>query len=680
MSTYRPDIDGLRAVSIGLVVAYHAGVDIVAGGYVGVDVFFVVSGYLITSLLIGEFERTGTVSLKQFVARRARRLLPLAGVVLTVTAVLGAWLMAPLQRPRLFDDIRAAALFVANWRFAGQATDYSDVTAADSLVNHWWSLAVEEQFYLVWPLAVLGVCLLARRGSPGKVRAVLAAIISLVVVVSFAVSVSLTNRVGPEAYYVTHARLWELAVGALLAATLTRSDGRAVRVPKGVREVLAAGGVVAIVVAALRYDAATPFPGWAAVVPVAGTAALIAAGSGGVTATGRALGWRPFTLVGNWSYAWYLWHWPVIGLGLVAAQRWQWSVDTDVVIAAAVAVSLALAAVSHYAIENPVRRAGWLASVPRRSMAAGLVAVTLPVAFATTLNATLDDGQGQLVLPAGVVAMTPVEAAADVVALPRSDDCNATIVEDSPGTECVFGDPAGAVDVVLMGDSHAQHWLPALDALGRQESWRIHAFTKSACPVVDISLWNNMLKRAYRECADWHALVRERIAAIPDATIVMVNTHGYVNLILDDDLTRVEDEDEVRRRWAEATRANAERLLSTARRVIRLHDTPWSPEDVPTCLSAHLDDPSPCDFALVGRSGRDRPLIEAEQHAVVELGVGDRYVFVDPTPLVCPDDPCQVVDRTGTIIYRDQHHLTQTFSVSLAEELGRLLSPLVTAS
>lgn len=678
MTTYRPDIDGLRAVSIGLVVAYHAGVDAVAGGYVGVDVFLVVSGFLITGLLIAEFERTGTVSLRQFVARRARRLLPLAGVVLTVTAVLGAWLMAPLMRPRLFDDVRAAALFVANWRFAGQATDYSDVTAADSLVNHWWSLAVEEQFYLVWPLVILGVGIVAARRRAVPVRAALAFVIGVVLVASLIVSVVLTSRLGPEAYYVTHARLWELAFGALLATVLT-GGRRSLRVPRWVREIVAAAGLSAVVASALVYDAATPFPGWAAVVPVVGTGALIVAGASGTTAIGRLLGLRPFTRLGHWSYAWYLWHWPVIGLALIAADRWAWSLDGDVVTAAAVALSLVLAAASHRFIENPVRRASWLAVLPRRSMAVGLIVVTVPVATATTFDAVLDADGGALVVAAGVVAMTPEEAAADVVSLPRSDDCNATLVEDTIGIDCVFGDRNGQIDIVLLGDSHAQQWLPALDTAGQQRGWRVHAFTKSACAAFQTPLRNNTLERTYRECATWHQLVAERLAAIDADMVVLANTHAYADLMLDDRGRRIDDAEEARAQWTRVATENLTRLLQGADTVVRLHDTPWSPRDVPTCLSASASQPERCAFPLEGRSGRDALLLEAERAAVTAGGLGERHRFVDPTALVCPDDPCEVLRGDGTVVFRDEHHLTQTFSRSLADDLAAALEQVLVA-
>lgn len=681
--TYRADVDGLRAVSIGLVVAFHAGVDALAGGYVGVDVFFVLSGYLITGLLLAEAERTGRISLRQFVARRARRLLPLAGVVLAVTTVIVGWLSAPVDRPRLFDDLRAAALFVANWRFASSATDYSDVTVTDSPVNHWWSLAVEEQFYLVWPLVILGLVMFARRRSGDRDRSLLrpltTAMILVVIAASLTASVVLTERLGPAAYYLTHTRLWELGVGALLATVLRRRDGREIVLDRALREPLAVAGLTAIVVAAMAYDATTPFPGTAAILPVAGTAAMILAGSGGVTFVGRVLSLRPMVRLGQWSYAWYLWHWPAIGIALLAADRYGWGWSTGSVTAVAVSVSLALAAVSHRYVENPIRHASFLAAVPRRSVAAGLIAVAAPVALATTLTATLDTGDEQFVLASGVVAMSPQQAAEDTVDLPGSNDCNATIVEDTPGVDCVFGDPEGTLDVVLIGDSHAQHWLPALDVIGRERSWRIHARTKSACGAIPVVIWNDRLERRYRECEVWHDALDTILADLRPDLVVAVNTHGYARLLLDESGDLVEDPDEITERWAIESQRSFARWLDMASGVVRLGDTPWPTQDVPRCLSEHPDDPTNCAFDREARARRDRVLLDAERIAIAGLDADDRIAILDPTTIVCPEPICQVVRPDGTVVFRDGHHLTQTFSVTIAEDLAELLAPTVTA-
>lgn len=218
---YRADIDGLRALSILLVVGFHSGLGIVAGGFVGVDVFFVLSGYLITGLLVAEHQRTGRISLLNFFARRIRRLLPLAFLVIVTTTSLGWWLVPPLQRRELVGDARSAALYFANWRFAGKATAYSDAEVTDGLFTHYWSLAIEEQFYLLWPLVVVACGLMAVRLARASMAGVLGCAAVAVTVAAFTLAMIATERAS-SAYFLTHARIWEMTAGACLAIGLAR--------------------------------------------------------------------------------------------------------------------------------------------------------------------------------------------------------------------------------------------------------------------------------------------------------------------------------------------------------------------------------------------------------------------------------------------------------------------------
>ena len=677
--TYRADIDGLRAVSIGLVVAYHAGVDTVAGGYVGVDVFFVISGFLITRLLLGELERTGTISLRGFIARRARRLLPLAGVVLSATALAVGVLSAPVDRGRLFDDITSAAVFVANWRFAASATDYSDISVAESPVNHWWSLAVEEQFYVIWPLVILAVVAILRRWRRISVPTGLTIAVATIVAVSLAASIRLTENLGPAAYYVTPLRVWELGLGALLATLLASRPRRELVLSRWVRELLSAGGLVAILVCAGLYDASTPFPGSAAIIPVLATVAVLIAGHSGPTVTGSILSRRAFVRVGQWSYAWYLWHWPAIAVAILLAERYGWAWSSGYVTAGAVIGSLILAAGSYCVIERPIRHAAVLSRRYSPSIAVGAAAVVAPLAVTGIMAATIDHGDDEFVLASGAIAMSPSAAAEDVVDLPGSEDCNATIVESSPGADCIFGDPDGTVEIVVIGDSHAQHWLPALDAIGRRRSWVVHAHTKSACAAIDIPIMNRRLERRYEECATWHDELGPILTSLDVDLVVLVNTHGYARLLIDDDDDEVTDPMDIATRWSAAAEATFTRLLDSTTTVVRLGDTPWSPEDVPGCLSRHPTRPENCSFTRDEHSHRDRMLLDAERAAVARLGLEDRVRFLDPTPIVCPDSLCQSVRGDGTVVYRDSHHLTQTFSRRAADDLAVLLSPVVQA-
>ncbi|MFE3599399.1 acyltransferase family protein [Streptomyces sp. NPDC059142] len=300
----RLDIQGLRAVAVGLVVLSHAGVAQVSGGYIGVDVFFVISGFLITSLLLRELATTGRVSVRSFYARRALRLLPVSSLVIAVTLG-GAWLF--LSKARLAEyagDALASALYAVNFRLAASGTDYLAQNGPPSPLQHFWSLAVEEQFYLVWPLLLL----LTWRITRGRRR--LAAVpLGVVCLGSFAAGVLLTDSSAPWAYFASFTRAWELGAGALLAL----GAGRLERLPAALAAPLTWLGLGCVTLAALSYDDTTPFPGHHALLPVAGTVLVLAGGCAPAPhGAGWLLGRRPLVWLGGLSYGWYLWHWPLL--------------------------------------------------------------------------------------------------------------------------------------------------------------------------------------------------------------------------------------------------------------------------------------------------------------------------------------------------------------------------------
>jgi peptidoglycan/LPS O-acetylase OafA/YrhL len=327
---HRRDIEGLRAVAVLLVVLYHCGVRFLGGGYVGVDVFFVISGYLITGLLLREAAATGRISILGFYARRIRRLLPAALLVTAATVVAAYRWLPPLRAPQVALDGLFTTLYGLNYRLAGVGIDYLQADAAPSPLQHFWSLAVEEQFYLLWPVLLL-------LGWRWK-RSVLVG----VVVVSLGTSLWQTAANPTWAYFGLHTRAWELGAGALVAVL----GGR-------LPTVFAPLGVGAIVLAAVLYTDRTAFPGYAALLPVAGTVAVLLAPS-------RLLDAAPLQAVGQLSYSWYLWHWPFLAFGgrprLVLA-----------------AGALGAAALTYALVENPVREL----RIPARRAVAGGLAVTL---------------------------------------------------------------------------------------------------------------------------------------------------------------------------------------------------------------------------------------------------------------------------------------------------------------
>jgi peptidoglycan/LPS O-acetylase OafA/YrhL len=691
---FRGDIEGLRGVAVLLVVTFHVGVPFLSGGFVGVDVFFVLSGFLITGLLVDELRATGRISLHGFYARRIRRLLPLATLVLAATAA-GTYALVPaVDRGGVGGDIVAAALSAANWRFAAESTQYmADVDKSPLL--HYWSLSVEEQFYIVWPLLLLlvagrsGVARRAWRVASRRIALALA----LVAAGSLALSVATTVSSPSVAYFGLHTRGWELAAGGLLA--LARAGLPAMTR----RAALGAGWLGAALVAGslLLIGPDTPFPGAAALAPVLGTVLLLAAGArlpdGGVS---RVLGHRSIRYVGRVSYAWYLWHWPCL---VIADARWpqlQAGGTPDgaaraawPVVLAAVVMSFALAVASHHLVEQPLRRWAFLSRSKVRSMrfGVGLVATSLVAAtallVASFVSARLDERQLERSLelqadsvsqPAEtakptipVVTMTPEQAREDTPGGPEG--CYVTYASTAvPSAEhCRLGPARGSKVVALIGDSHADQYEPAMEQVAKRRGWTVYVFAKAACTVTDTPVWAGYLKGPYPQCATWRDAVLQRLAALGHLDAVVVGQwHDYTGLAMTADGKRL-DATDVAGPWREGARRSFDRLAKVTDRVVVLRDSPRPPEDVPTCLSREKD-AAACAFPKEGSTGLDRVIANAEKAAAPTM-----VRFADLTDQLCPTARCPVVAPTGQVMYRDRHHLAASYSATLAEPLAEAL-------
>lgn len=662
---HRDDIDGLRAVAVGLVVAYHAGIDVFAGGFIGVDVFFVLSGFLITGILLQELTDTDRISLRDFWARRVRRLLPLSSVVLVTTLAAGWWIVNPVHRSSLVDDVRAAALYMANWRFADQSVAYSDTSVTDSLTLHFWSLSIEEQFYVAWPLLIIGAMAMSRRwrASPGAAVGVVA---GAVAAASLAMSVLLSDSEGARTYFLTRTRVWELAVGALLAVLVRRGAARRWSTPVG--GVTSLAGVAAILVAAVSYGPDTTFPGSAALVPVFGTVAVITAVyfSPG-NPVSRILALAPMRFVGRWSYGIYLWHWPAIGLTLLADERWGMPGSRRHHITVAILLSVGLAASCHRLVENPVRRSSRLAPRPFVSLALGGV-LTATVLGGALLVARTPDPAAVVSTPDGRPALmlqTPEDAVRDM-----ENDIPRACFSATASTRCVLGDPEGRFVVVHIGDSHARHFSPALAAIAAARGWRLHSWTKSACAPFDIIQYNSQSRGPNTGCRRWYQSVLDTLERIEPVDLIIIGRSStYYRLLLDADGNRITDEQAGLDEWARGVTATFAALRAHADRIIVMRDTPSFKEpSMVECLALARTDPASCSRPWPAVRP-DEWMMTAEASIDVPPGVS----LVDPFLLVCPADPCTAVSPSGAIKYRDSHHLTQTFSLELADGLDRLL-------
>lgn len=676
---FRPDIEGLRAVAVLAVVLYHAGVPGLRGGFVGVDVFFVVSGFLITGLLVHEAARTGTVGLTSFYAARARRLLPAAAVVLVATSVAAAVLLPPLQARNVLGDTIASALYLGNYRFAIEGTDYLAADTPPSPLQHYWSLGVEEQFYLVWPALILGVAWWSRRrgrstASPHPYLLVLAVLTGG----SLVLSVIWTRTLPAWAFFSLPTRAWELAIGGLIA--LTTAQWR--KLPPVCAAVVGWGGLALILATCTQIGAATPYPGTAALLPVLGTALVIGAGCATPDlGIGRLLSKPGLRAIGRVSYSWYLWHWPalllapaVIGEELGLAGR-----------LGMVLMSLGLAILTLHLVENPARFAATLRSSAWRSLAVGATATGVAVCAGLALLAVrpVPAGPGAAVPAAAIVdppsprAPTPSEQLRDAVAQsvhphavpsnlspPLGDITKPEVFvngcvlswDDVAQPECASGVPDSTTTVALIGDSHAAMWQPALEPVALQQGWRLETMAKVTCPPMKLPIVSPYLGREFTECKQWRAAVLERIERERPGLIVldMVRRYGADFGFVSYDQA-----------WLDGLTRLVAQLGGTGARVLVLGPVPDPHGTVPTCVSARMDDALAC---APQRSIAMNDNGVAAEAAAVRAGGGQ---YADLGRYFCTDQLCPVIIG-NTLVFRDDNHITAEYAKLMSPVVGEL--------
>lgn len=653
------------------------------------DIFFVISGYLITGLLIFEAETTGTISLARFYARRAKRLLPAASLVLLASVVLTYLWGPPLQRSEFGLDVVAAASYVVNWRFAARSVDYLAEDIGRSPVLHFWSLAVEEQFYFVWPILILLVLLLWKASSKRfSLQSALAIALALVLVPSFCWSVHHTSESPTEAFFETSTRLWELSVGAMLAVVSPKLKGV---LPQGLSTPLTVVGAVLLVIAAFGFGGDTSWPGYYALAPTLGTALIIAGGAVSRYGIGyKALSFRPLVWVGGMSYPLYLWHWPLLVLGIdwLALEAEKWG-------GVLVAASVLPAWLSRRFVENPLRGARSLSHRPGYALSIGgnlsLVSIVagLILTFAAIGGGATEQGENvELQVRKGAVHATPKAMGAGALGsnpkkapagrpqmtyngmtpnparatldMPRSyrEGCQAKFDATQPKW-CEMGDPKGNVNVVVAGDSKILQYFESLDMVGRALGWKIRVGTKSACAFTAARTRRG--KKFYEECAAFrNTILAELSKAPPDLVITsQTSSAGAMSGNETSHEGMVEGLVEV---WS--------KLDSMGIAVIVVLDNPHPPKSVAPvyeCLLKHPEDATQCAFRR--RSG------ERGSAQGVQLKASKRFrraQVVDLTDFICPGDKCAPVIG-DVLVYRQGSHLTNTYARSLAPILGKKL-------
>ncbi|WP_203747862.1 acyltransferase family protein [Cellulomonas chitinilytica] len=666
----KPEIQALRAVAVLLVLAYHVAPKGLPGGYVGVDVFFVISGFLITAHIVKPLRR-GTFTVGGFYARRAVRLLPASLLVLAVTLA-GTWLFVPRSLwPQFGRQIAASALYVENWLLAGNATDYSAPAADVSPVQHFWSLSAEEQFYLAWPALLVVGSLVAARWHRWR-RAYLAVLVPLALA-SLTWSVVATAGEPASAYFITTTRAWEFAAGGILWLVVHR----AATLPDPARAAASWAGAGLIALSAFAFSSRTPFPGWAAAVPVLGAVLVLAAGLPRARWSPSGLmGWAPVQAVGDMSYSLYLWHWPLIVL-LPYVVGAQLGLQGRVV---AVLVAVPLAYLTRRFVEIPVldayrptSGAFWRRkSTVGLAVAAGMVLVAVP-AFA--MNTTVRHEQVAAWDALDSVVASPPEcfgaAAVDDTACtdgPADAVFPAPLIGDQDdfgrihagcqvggdtvtATPCTFGAPDGTVKIALVGDSHAAQWQPALAAVAEQRGWQLTTYLRSGCPVTAAPPQDRSAA-----CRAWE---KDVIDTVADADFDYVFTSAL-------SATRYGGGDGGVAGFVDAWT----RMAGSGARVVALRDNPDPTQAGVESTPACVEDRS----AAACGTPQDVSLLPDPQVTAVERTPG--AALVDLTGYFCQDGTCPAVIGDVLVYHQDQH-VTMTYMKTLAPMLSAAIDEAV---
>lgn len=681
----RNDVDGLRAVAVLLVIAYHVGFGFVGGGFVGVDIFFVISGFVITRQLYKEIGRSGRISLLGFYARRAKRLLPAAAVVLAGSAVM-TWLFLPKIRwDAAGGDILSSSFYFLNWHLVGRSVDYLAEDEPPSVVQHFWSLAIEEQFYLIWPLLMLvalavGARLGARRGVA------LVAGLAVITIPSFLYGLYLTENNPARAYFDTGVRIWEFAIGALVALLSVRLD----RMPSWLGLLISWLGLAMMVGSGIFYNEAMSWPGSAALVPTLGAGLLIAGG----LAAGRAgpvsiLGTRPMLFLGHLSYSLYLWHWPLI---IVAKERLGDDELSTRVGLGLMVLTIVPAYLTYRLVENPLRYSKLVSSSKRVAYSVGLNAsligavagLALIAGFAQSSSsasrvvaetpgaASLEDpGTGTATVPVGqrpgdekydAIFPNPLTAPKDVPALYEAG-CQANVPVTEPPV-CRYGSADAQTTVAVVGDSKAAQWVPAFQVLAKKHDWQIITYTKSACAFATIT--TSLRGEPYEACREWTDNVIDELTTKTKPDYVVTVGQNVSGIVGTKDgklqLSKPAMIDALADTWNTLSRAGIA--------VISLSDSLQTGMQVYTCVSEHETDYfSACTFDRakgIRLSGLDEQSAAAEKADVP---------FVDMNPYICPtlyDNACPPVIG-NVLIYRQGSHITKTYIETMSDQLYREL-------
>jgi peptidoglycan/LPS O-acetylase OafA/YrhL len=607
-------IQGLRALAAILVTLFHA--KWVSGGFIGVDIFYVISGFLITGLLLREIDRSGTINFKEFYSRRFKRLLPTSFFVLAITAVVSWMLIPATMRTSLGRDVIAASLYVSNYLFAWWQADYQNLDATPSPVIHYWSLAVEEQFYLVWPLLILLFFTLSKYL---KNRMVLTYLVATITLASFIFSIYQTENSPIWAFYSLPTRAWELGLGALLVLVP----------PFKTRKFIGLIGFVLLIISAFLFNESTPFPGLNAALPVIGTVLLIATINSWPPFLNDVANSRISQWLGEISYPLYLWHWPLLVLPSTYFARPLEVYERLLAIAA----TILLADLTHRFIEEPYRNKKILPILVYKKAAYVTGISVFMGAVIMFTNSDKIDISGIK----GAVSLAQIKARPQIY----DDGCHANYAQTKSG-KCEYGKLDSDKTMVLYGDSHAAQWFPALIEIANRSGYKLISLTKSACPSVE-TVRRDQGGFKMSRCVQWRENTIKRIQDIEPDVLIMSSFQYFAQPPQFNDRTQW---------WNEGQRKLLNQVKNSSPHLIYITDTPHPTRDIPACLS---------------------------NYSITECNTSERsknlsipgFKVIDPNPWLC-SNVCPAV-KDGVVAYRDASHISVDISIALIPRLTQAL-------
>ena len=604
-------IQGLRAVAAILVTVFHA--RLVPGGFIGVDIFYVISGYLITGLILREIEKTGTLDLRSFYQRRIKRLLPTSVFVLFVTAIFAWILFPPITRDALGRDLFAAAAYISNYLFAWWQNDYQNLNATPSPFIHYWSLAVEEQFYLVWPLFIL---FLARYG-----KKVIFAGIAITTLLSLLFSIYLTQVAPIWAFYSLPTRAWELGFGALLL--FLPETKRKIRILPWL-------GFFGIAISSFNFNENTAFPGKNALVPVLATVFLMASIKYWPPLFNDLANSRLSQWLGAISYPLYLWHWPALVLPSSAMGRPLRFYERFLCIL----LTIVLAHYTSKYVEEPLRHKNLAPRTIYKGAAITTAASLVAGVLISFTSSSIITTKGEVSYQFDLVQVMEKPAV-------YGDGCHVNYGETKSGY-CTYGDKESSSTIVLYGDSHAAQWFPTLEKMAKERGFKLVSLTKSACPAVDSKRPDQGAFKMVH-CTKWRENSIKRIAEIQPLAVITSSFQYFTPA--NSSISRAQW-------WNEGQRKLLKGLRGSTNNLIYISDTPRPLRDIPNCLAS-----------------RDSKVCDSTERSRVSVIPG--FDVINPNPWLCSSFCPAIVE--GTVAYRDASHISVDMALKLLPKLEAAL-------